>query len=228
MTEKPLKVDFFANGLCVHCHMAQNELHEFNQFHSETEASWIEKDDELQNKLDGILKKYPEEHHQAIIEGYSYNLHQNQYKYPNIHRESLIITIYNFLEDQLNQLCAIISESIISKIKLKDLHGRGIERAFLYLSKVANFDLSRMGREMPYIKNVNVLRNQIVHSGSHLPEKAEHKLNKFVSQNSNLSGSPGGPVSLSSEFISEFIEILVDLFDRLDEEVQAFIGRVNA
>lgn len=228
MTEKQLKNDFFANGLCFHCRMAKTELHEFKQFHSETEALWIKKDKELQKKINGILKEYSEEHHQDIIEGHSWNLHQNQYKYPNIHRESIIIAIYIFLEAQLNQLCDIISESINIKIKRKDLDGKGIEKAFLYLSKVADFDLSKMGREMPYIKNVNALRNHIVHSGGSLPETADHKLNKFVSQNSNLSGSPGGCVSLNSDFIKEFIELLIDFFEKLDEEVQAFISRAIA
>ncbi len=225
--EKQLKVDFFANGLLFQCHMAQNELKKFSHFHSETEASWTKKDDELQDNLTEILKKYPKEYHQDIIENYSLVLHLNQSKYPNIHRKSLVITIYNFLEAQLKELCVIISESINSKIKLKDLHGKGIERIFLYLSKVAELDLSKMGREMPYIKNVNALRNQIVHCDGSLPKEAEHKLNKFVSQNSNLSGSPGDNVSLSSRFIIEFIELLIEFFDKLSEEVQAFIGRAN-
>ncbi len=219
------QIDFFQNGLCYHCHIAQSELHEFNQFHDETESMWLKKDNKIQDSLSKILNKYTEEHHQEIIENHSWELHLNQSKYPNIHRESLIITIYNFLESRLNQLCLIISESVNSKINLNDLQGKGIERAFLYLSKIADFDLSKMGCEMPYIKNVNVLRNQIVHNGGLLPKDVEHKLNKFVLKNSTLSGKPGNNVSLSYEFISEFIKLLIEFFDKLDKEIQKFINR---
>ena len=140
----------------------------------------------------------------------------------------MIITIYNFLEAQLNELCNIISGCIASQVKLKHLNGLGIERALLYLSKVAEFDLSRMGGELSYIKGVNQLRNQIVHNGGYLPENPDHKLNKFISKTSTLSGSPGASVNLSSEFIGEFITTLMQFFERLDDEVQAFIQSANA
>lgn len=223
MTVETPKVDFFANGLLFHCDMAERELQEYLQFHSETESAWSEKNNELQSNINGILKKYPEEHHQDIVESRAWELHQNQYKFPKMHRESLIITIYNFLESELNQLCEIIAESIDSKIRLKNLHGKGINRALLYLSKVAEFEMSKMGSEISYIKKVNLLRNQIVHSGGVLPEDTDHKLNIFVTQNLNLSGQPGQSVSLSSEFIGEFIEGLIVFFSKLDEEIKVFM-----
>ena len=223
-----MDIDFFGNGLSTYCHTAKNELWEFGQFHEETEASWKKKDEELQSHIDGVLKKHPEKRHDDIIDNYSWDLHQNQYKYPNIHRESLIITIYNFLEAQLNDLCAIMEECVPSTIKLKDLSGLGIERAFLYLNKVAVFDFSAMGRELPYIKGVNQVRNQIVHNAARLPEAENHKVNKFISQAKNLSGSPGSQISVSSGFIIEFIGVLSDFFEKLDTEVQRYIQSTNA
>jgi len=52
-----MEVDFFANGLCVHCHLAQNELLDFMGFNDEAENSWKKKDEKLQEKLDGILSR---------------------------------------------------------------------------------------------------------------------------------------------------------------------------
>ena len=228
MTDKAPKVDFFANGLCFHCHMAERELQEYLQFHEETETSWAKKDEQLQSNLDEILKKYPEEHHDDIIDSHFWELHQNQYKFPNIHRESLVISIYNFVESELNRLCTIIAESIDIKVKLKDLYGKGINRTLLYLSKVAEFDMSKMGGEFPYIKKVNLLRNTIVHNGGILPDKADHDLNKFVSQNKHLSGKPGHSVFLSPGFIGELIGKLIDFLKKLDKEIQVFMKKANA
>ena len=67
-----------------------------------------------------------------------------------------------------------------------------------------------------------------MHNGGVLPEKADHVLNVFVTQNPNLSGQPGRSVSLSSEFIGEFIEELVGFFGKLDEEIKVFMGKTNA
>ncbi|WP_199170171.1 hypothetical protein [Hydrogenovibrio sp. SC-1] len=128
-------VDFFGNGLCIHCHLAKNELRDLAGFNQLSEASWKEKDDSLQEELSELLKKYPEKNHEDIVDSYSWDLHLNQYKYPSLHRESLVITVFNFLEHQLNSLCHIFYESIDSDIKLKDIHGQGVERALLFLKK---------------------------------------------------------------------------------------------
>ncbi len=142
------KIDFFVNGVIFYCKSVKYDLFVFKMFHNETEAGWENRGEELQNKIEDYLESHPEERYQEIVESFSEELHQNQITYPSIHRESLVITIYNSLEAHLNELCRIISESINNRIKLKDLNGRGIERAFLYLTKVGGFDLSRMGTEL--------------------------------------------------------------------------------
>ena len=70
-----MTVDFFGNGLCIHCGLAQNELRGFSHFNSETEHLWKKNDDESQDNLTKILEKYPEEHHQEIIESHSWDIH---------------------------------------------------------------------------------------------------------------------------------------------------------
>lgn len=223
-----MAIDFFENGLCIHCHLAKSELREYIDFHFEAEASWEKNDEILQNKLNGILKEYPKEHQQDIVESYSWDLHLNQIKYPHIHRESLILTIYSFFENQLNRLCAILSESVSTNISLKDLKGQGIERAFLYLKKVAGFDLSGMGKELPYIKNVNTIRNLIVHNGAMIPERPDHKLLRFVTENPHLYGKAGQGIIIRSEFIDQLLEMLINFFKKLEKEVQKYINEYAA
>ena len=126
MTENQAKVDFFENDLCFLCHTARGQLLDFSQFHTETEASWKKKNDILQSNLDEELQLHHEYQHHDIIDNYAWDLHQNQYQFPNMHRESLVITVYNFLEAKLNDLCNTISLSVDNKIKLKDLKGDGV------------------------------------------------------------------------------------------------------
>ncbi|MGF1759326.1 hypothetical protein L4D76_15565 [Photobacterium sagamiensis] len=201
---------------------------ELADFNARTEDMWGEQDNKLQNKVSATLSKHSHEDHFDIVENYALDLHLNQYKYPSIHRESIVITIYNYLEHALNDLCKILSSCISSDLKLKDLNGAGTERAILYLKKVVGFDFGNMGKELPYIKNANMLRNQIVHNGGYLPENSKHKLNNFIGQCATLSGEPSGSVVIYSGFISELIDILVNFFEKLDEQVQLFICSHNA
>lgn len=221
-------IDFFGNGLCLHCHLAKNELMDIAAFNNLSESSWKEKDDTLQEELSEILKKYPEKSHDDIVESYSWDLHLNQYKYPNLHRESLIITVFNFLEHQLNSLCQIFYESIDSDLKLKDINGQGVERAFLFLKKVVNVDFSHFGAELPVIKGVNLVRNIIVHNGGVLPDDANSKVNKFIASSEYISGSAGGGINIQPEFIDCFVKVLVAFFEKLDNEVQKHIQGYNA
>jgi hypothetical protein len=220
-------VNFFGNGLCVHCHLAKNELMDFALFNEQTEEAWKSKDDNLQDELSVILEKHPEKNHADIVESYSWDLHLNQYKYPSLHRESLIITVFNFLEHQLNSLCKIFYESIDSGLKLKDMHGQGVERALLFLSKVAKIDFTSFGSEMPIIKGVNLVRNTIVHNGGQLPDEPKSKVNKFVTSSGHLSGIEGRYINISPEFMGLFIGVLLEFFDRLDHEIQTHIQVFN-
>lgn len=221
-------VDFFGNGLCIHCHLAKNELMDFARFNEQTEEAWKAKDDNLQDELSEILDKYPEKSHNDIVESYSWDLHCNQYKYPSLHRESLIITVFNFLEHQLNSLCKIFYESIDGDLKLKDIHGQGVERALLFLTKVAKIDFSTFGSELPMIKGVNLVRNTIVHNGGQLPDEPKSKVNKFVTSSEHLSGIEGRHINISPEFMELFIDVLLEFFERLDHEVQKHIQTYNA
>jgi len=228
MANKNPEVDYFNNGLILLGYGARSRLYDFSHFHAETEKAWEEKDKKIQDNLNDELQANHEFQHPDIVDSYAWDLHQNQYQFPNIHRESLVITIYNFLEAQLNELCDVISKSIDSKVKLKDLKGQGITRAFLYLTKVADFDFTAMAKEKAYIDKVNKLRNIIVHNAGHLPDKTEKSLNNFVNKNSYLSGELGNTVTLSNGFIHEYINVLIDFFDKLEKEIQVFSNKENA
>ena len=222
-----MTVDFFENGLCFYCHLAKNELWTYKKFHHETENSWQKKDETLQSELQSILEKYPDADHDEIVESHGWDLHLNQIKYPDIHRTALVVAIYIFIEDQLNGLCHTLQESIATRLRLRDINGKGVERAFLFLSKVIGFDLSRISSKA-FVSNVNKLRNRIVHAGGILPDDPKDSLNKFAVRTNGLWGNPGGRVNIASEFIEDLIGQLVIFFDEIDMQVQEFISNTNA
>ncbi|CTP89316.1 hypothetical protein [Xanthomonas graminis] len=220
-------VDFFGNGLCTHCHLARRELTEFRIFNEASEAAWGNRDKQLQEHLDSILVKYPQSSHDEIVESYGWDLHVNQVKYPSIHRHSIILTVFSFLEHELNSLCYILSESVNSEVSLKDLKDQGVERAFLYLRKIAGFELNRMSSELAYIRALNSVRNHIVHNGGALPQEVKHKANVFVDSHPYLDGEPGRSLRVRGEFVPSMIEILMAFFEQLEVQVQGHIQAFN-
>ena len=188
--------------------------------------TWKRKDELLQKELESILEKYPEVDHQDIVESHGWDLHLNQYKYPDIHRTALVIAIYVFLEDQLNGLCETLGESLDARLRLADLGGKGIERALLFLSKIALFDLGTIP-SLSFVRHVNKLRNKMVHANRILPCDPADKLNVFVKDTLGLRGEPGGRVHIDSDFIGHLTDRLGSFFDKLDEQVQQFMARAQ-
>lgn len=221
------KIDFFDNGLATHCGMVSMELEAFIEFHSEAENNWDRNCQNIEKHMRVTLSQNPEEAREQITEHYVWDLHKNQSLFPNIHRTSLLLTIFNYHEDKLNELCNIFSESIDSQVRLKDLKGNGVERASSYLKKVVGIDFSSMGEEKPYIAGINQVRNQIVHNGSRLPEDHYHKVNKFISITEGISGEPGCEIALSKQFIDNTIEMLIKFYDKIGIAVQGYIKGQN-
>lgn len=221
-----MTIDFFANGLCFYCQLAKNELDEYSDFHARTEFTWKQQNELLEEELIAILERHPEADRDDIVGSYAWDLHVHQHKYPNIHRTALVVTIYAFLEDQLNGLCETLTACLDTNIKLADLSGQGIERALLFLFKVAGFDLGRIST-LSFVRNVARLRNRMVHAGGILPKNADDKLNKFIQATLGLDGPPGGYANIRPEFIGHLFDRFGNFFDELDSQVQKFIQNAN-
>jgi hypothetical protein len=221
-----MNIDFFETGLCFYCHLTKNELREYQEFHQKTEESWKGSDAKIRDQINELINKHPDANETDIVESYAWDLHLSQSKYPDIHRNSLVISLYIFLEQQLNGLCEIISESLKTKVVLRDIAGQGVERSLLFLKKVACFDLGKLP-SLAFIKGFNRLRNTLVHADGRLPGTADDKLNKFLRASKGLRGNPSEYVSLSPEFVDYSIGRLIEFFDELDSQTQEFMQRIQ-
>lgn len=231
-------IDYFANGILCHCHGALTKLHYLKGFHSILETTWENIEKNLDEKIQKSLDSNPKEHHDDIIESYSWDFHLNNTIHPSIHRESVTITLFSFFEHQLNDLCKDISSCLKDQIKLKDLHGQGIERAQTYLSKIANFDWSKVNGSWGYLKSAQRIRNLLVHNGGRInkyKDKDKDKLLKFIESNKNLRietvsiGQDGANIEkriiIDAGFINELLENMELFFKQLDSEVLAFANK---
>ena len=141
-----------------------------------------------------------------------------------MHRESMFITLYNYLEHTLNTVCEDIGDEVGSEIRIKDLRGAGFDRALLFLKRVPKFDLSKISKDVGYIRDANKLRNLVVHKGAILPGDENDRVNIFVKAEPSLSGEPGKPIGFTEEFLPVFGTKVKSLFEEIANEMQRLMG----
>ncbi len=216
--EKPFTFDLLSQ-----VHSAIQDLSLYLQFSSEVEALLEKKDIDLQDYIESQLKQIPEVNHGDFVENYGWDLHQYQMLFPSMHRQSMFITLYNFLEHQLNETCRGIGDELESRLRLRDLRGSGIERAFLFLKLVPEFQFEKINEALSFIKNANRLRNIVVHNGGILPSEEDEEVNRFVIAQASLYGGPGREIVFRKEFVPLFTENVRTLFREIESEMQRWM-----
>jgi hypothetical protein len=94
--------------------------------------------------------------------------------YPSI-CQSLLISIYSILEVSMNDLCDAYSILLNTRIKYQDISGKGIQRAALYLKKVANLENVKNHGKWDFLVILGELRNCIVHNDSYPKDQKQTK-----------------------------------------------------
>jgi hypothetical protein len=173
------------------------------------------------------MKDVDKEEEEFVAGSFSLELRDYESTFRFLQREAMFLTLYNYFENLLNKLAKAIGEEIKSRVKLTDIHGKGVERALLYLNRVSQFEFTSAQAEkvLTEIRGANQLRNVIVHAGALLPAVAKEHVNQFVAAHPHLEGKPGSDVLLQRDFVPAFAETLGQFFDRLHDEMQVYMDR---
>ncbi len=151
--------------------------------------------------------------------------------FPIILRNSLFITIYTVLEDELMKTCNRLRESFNVDLKPSDLKGKGINRSRKYLKKVVVINFPDNTNEWKEIRKFNLLRNTIAHSNGNIiaGETDQEKLNNkelcaYIEKSSIIDISSNFHIQLSKDFILHALDIteafLIELFQNIAEELK--------
>jgi len=197
--------------------VAQN-LSKINAYYDRVENFFDDEKIRIENEFEenaSKIKLLSLQDKQELIGNFGLELFSTQSDFPSLLRSSAIITIYNLIEQYLDETCHHLESIGISKIQLKDINGKGIERAKTYLTKVVGIEFKTFNNQWCFIKNLNLIRNHIVHNGSILPEDKSHKLSKFVESHHELSGKPGEELIVNKGFIHYSIDQLSTFFEEL-------------
>jgi hypothetical protein len=108
--------------------------------------------------------------------------------FPSLQWLSLFNTAYSVFEKNMNYLCRLAEIKTKSNFKLNDLNGQGIQRAKLYLKKVASIDTPFSDQLWHKITKYADLRNVMAHATGELDlSNGKHeKVLEFARQNSSI------------------------------------------
>lgn len=145
--------------------------------------------------------------------------------FPNLQRKSALISLYSFLEFELDKLCILFKNEGNYKIDINDLNGSGIKRAILYLEKVVDLLINQNDRKIGEIKSIQKIRNLIVHNNGYLMDKNGKKYSKelkYIKYNKFLSGEQ--EINLNKGFLTYVLNSFNDLFKHIDSLIQEKYG----
>lgn len=218
--ERPFSIELLAE-----VNSAKNGLSDYVDLSHEIERMLTEKEGEIERKAEEAYRTAPEHEHQDIAEEHAWAVRPYTSLFPYVHRESMFITLYSHFEGLLNRLCEWVGEEVKSRVRLKHLHGAGIERAILFLKLVPEFRFDRIPAVMEQLAGAGWLRNVIAHAGSTLPKDGNDRLNKFVAKHPHVGGAPGKPVMLEKEFVPAFADTLTQFLIHFEAEMQSYMDR---
>jgi hypothetical protein len=141
--------------------------------------------------------------------------------FPSIQRRSAFLSLYGFLEHELDNLCALFKKTENLKVDLRESNHWGIERSIKYLEIVAGLTIDTGNDKWGKVKSINKIRNLLIHNDGKLddidgnPKKKERNILK---QNKYLSGDY--EIIFSKGYLSFVLKTFNDFFKYLDELIQ--------
>ncbi|MEK7672341.1 MAG: hypothetical protein AAB373_00505 [Patescibacteria group bacterium] len=153
----------------------------------------------------GEEKQLSEFQKEEFFDFYSEQHQELSELFPNQLRLSFFIICYSTFEQSINAISKNIEKS--HKIKVSDLHGRGVIRAKNYLEKVADFDFSKHKALWEKIKDYNKIRNFIVHNYYGIGKSEEiENVSPLLKRYETIKVDSSSEIQISETFCHEVIK----------------------
>jgi hypothetical protein len=117
--------------------------------------------------FDYRTRKKSDEHHGLDRSGWDLETIFEQY-FPSLQRRSALLTLWGFVEHELDQLCSLYQSEKSFILTFSDLSGKGIDRSTAYLEKVAGLNGLNASQVWDDLKTIQRIRNVIAHDDGRL------------------------------------------------------------
>jgi hypothetical protein len=214
-----------------------SNLSVLKEFANDTDKVIKSNKTEFDNRLNEKIKKYPQ-HEQEIKVHFEDQYSQYYEMYPALYKNSTLLTLYSFLEYNLDQICNNISDyKHNSKRKNNKLQVNTINVSKVFLTEKFKIDLSSVENEWSLLNNVyREIRNAIAHNnptmiteeGKEIIEQPRYKSLKDNGYLANgyikVNEQNGNFQIINNQFLVDFCSLiekyLTEIFKRIFTKLQ--------
>ncbi len=145
--------------------------------------------------------------------------------FPSLQRRSAFLTVWSYLEHQLDQLCLFYQSEKKFGLSFIDLSGRGIDRSAGYLEKVAGLKGLKASEEWDVLKTLQRIRNVIAHDDGKLRDHQGKPKNGIIADMKKIGFLTGDEEIIVAEgFLSQVIHTCDNYFKAIERAIHAEQG----
>lgn len=143
--------------------------------------------------------------------------------FPNLQRTSAFLTMYAFLEPELEKLARILKRDLSLDGDLHDIEGTGVHRSLKYMLLIAKLPIQKGAAEWNRLTEINKLRNLIIHNDGKLTDHNGKRRSeaKVIDQFFPHVTEHDGHLLLSPTFLTFLVQQFSELFQFLDRAIKA-------
>jgi hypothetical protein len=145
--------------------------------------------------------------------------------FPSLQRRSAFLTVWSFLEHQLDRLCLLYQSEGKFGLSFMDLSGQGIDRSTSYLEKVARLQGLKASEEWNVLKTLQRIRNLFVHSDGKLQDHQGKPKDGIIADMKKIGFLSGDDeIVIAEGFLSHVIHTCNNYFRLIEKAVYAEQG----
>lgn len=145
--------------------------------------------------------------------------------FPSLQRRSAFLTVWTFLEHQLDQLCLFFQSEKSFGLSFMDLSGKGIDRSTSYLEKVAGLKNLKASQEWDALKTLQRIRNVVAHDDGKLRDHLGKPKAGVLADMKKIGFLIGDDeITVQEGFLSKVVDACNDYFKLIEKAIYASQG----
>lgn len=145
--------------------------------------------------------------------------------FPSLQRRSAFLTVWSYLEHQLDQLCLFYQSERKIKLSFVDLSGRGIDRSVDYLEKVVGLQSLKASEEWNMLKTLQRIRNAVTHDDGRLRDHQGKPKSGIISDMKKVGFLSGeDEIVIAEGFLSQVVHACDNYFQVIERAIYAEQG----
>lgn len=226
----PHPVDYFGSRLFQICHLTANDLHNYKMYDRYAEMNLARSVSDVSEELHRILEKKHESEHEDISDFFAGDFNEYGNIFPYLHRKSMMITLFNFYEHQIETLCHEVNKLLPKDMTDEYFKGTCLKSFRIFLHREAGFNISQgeglWGAWEDMLK-VEQIRHVLVHSEGEVDNDKSKPLadiRNYCNRRKHIRLF-GHKIIIGDGFVAALIKELIRIFELLAEQSANFVRR---